>query len=295
MQLSNTRRETEAGFTMIEISMSLVFIAFIIIFLTASLMSLFGTYNKGIWLSKVDQTVRQMRLDISDSVKYAGRSIVLFDKDTGKPYRLCSNGVSYLWNTEPQLRKHKGKYNELPNYYSDAHNVPLKLVRVLDASARYCKPALGYTKKMTKGDIDKVDLIQPKIDDTNVQTLLSTGVALQYMQASQGARPDVIDGKTVPELDRIVPMLQLKGAISTEGINAPTLVKYDYTTSKWVVLKDDEEDKRKLNGSSWQCGDWFDKNENGIRDEGDVFRPSKAQFCANTSFDLTVYERGVIR
>lgn len=289
---NNTTDNSEAGFTMIEVSMSLVFIAFIVLFLTASLMSLFSTYNKGVWLSKVDQAVRQMRLDISDSVKYAGRSIVLVDSDK-KPYRLCSNGVSYLWNTESQLRKAKeaGGYDILLNHWDgpDGKTVPLKLVRILDITGSYCKSKIDSSKKIAKGD-ELRELIQPKIDNSNVQPMLNTGVALQSFNVVQGERPDSVGGKIVPELKRIVPILYIDGAISTEGINAPTRVLPDASKpTKWRVLADDDERGR------WQCGDWIDNNGNGVRDENDTFKPNKGQFCANTQFNMTVYERGVIR
>lgn len=292
MIFRDTRHESESGFTIIEVSISLLFIAFTIIFLTASLMALFGTYNKGIWLGKVDQAVRQMRLDISDSVRFAGRSIVLSD-DNGT-HRLCSNGVSYLWNTESQLREAGSSvagYKSLLNHFSDAPGVPLKLVRILDLTKKYCLP-FGVKKFSKK--IKPEELLQPKIDDTNVQVLLSTGVALQSMKVTQGEYRNT-GGKTLSELERIVPILSIKGMISTEGANAPTLVKYDNGASKWTVLRDNEDDSKKLEGSSWQCGDWVDKNHNGIRDENDGFKPNKGQFCANTVLDIIVYEKGVIR
>lgn len=295
MVVNDMHRKSEAGFTMVEVSMSLVFIAFIILFLTASLMSLFGTYNKGVWLSKVDQAVRQMRLDISDSVRFSGHTVVL-SKD-GKAYRLCGNGISYLWNTDAQLRRHKkddGDYGKMLNHFDGNHNIPLKMVRILDLTGSYCKSIIDSSKSIK--DIDSSDLKQPKLENPNVQTLLSTGVALQSMQVVQGERNEEDEhGKRIPELKRNVPVLYVSGAISTEGINAPTLVKYDKHAAKWTVLHDDEDSSKKLAGSSWQCGDWIDVNHNRIRDEGDIFKPNKGQFCANTQFDITVYERGVVR
>ena len=295
MVVNDMHRKSEAGFTMVEVSMSLVFIAFIILFLTASLMSLFGTYNKGVWLSKVDQAVRQMRLDISDSVRFSGHTVVL-SKD-GKAYRLCGNGISYLWNTDAQLRRHKkddGDYGKMLNHFDGNHNIPLKMVRILDLTGSYCKSIIDSSKSVK--DVEFSDLKQPKIENPNVQTLLSTGVALQSMQVVQGERNEEDEhGKKIPELKRNVPVLYVSGAISTEGINAPTLVKYDKHAAKWTVLHDDEDSSKKLSGSSWQCGDWIDVNHNGIRDESDIFKPNKGQFCANTQFDITVYERGVVR
>lgn len=295
MVVNDMQRKSEAGFTMVEVSMSLVFIAFIILFLTASLMSLFGTYNKGVWLSKVDQAVRQMRLDISDSVRFSGRTVVL--SKNGKAYRLCGNGISYLWNTDAQLRRAKkddGDYSKMPNHFDGDRNIPLKMVRILDLTGSYCKSIIDSSKSVK--DVEFSDLKQPKIENPNVQTLLSTGVALQSMQVVQGERNEEDEhGKKIPELKRNVPVLYVSGAISTEGINAPTLVKYDKHAAKWTVLHDDEDSSKKLAGSGWQCGDWIDVNHNGIRDEGDIFKPNKGQFCANTQFDITVYERGVVR
>ncbi len=248
-----------AGFTIIEVSMSLVFIGFIILFLTSSLLALLGTYNKGVWLSKINSTVHQMRLDIADAAKYSARSQVLPDKN-----RLCVNGVSYLWNIESEIKRAERKdgYASLPNHWadaSDAKRFPIRLVRIKDSNSDYCKQP------------DK----QPTLNSPNVQSMLDSGVALQALQVQQGIG-DQTD----------IPLLSIAGSISTNGINSPTRVFEK--DGKINVLEDSDPNGR------WQCGDWIDRNNNGKRDPGDEFRPSKAQFCAITPLDIVTYERGVI-
>lgn len=250
--------DCEAGFTLIETSLSMYFIAFLILFLSVSLISLFGTYNKSIWLSNIDQAMRQMRQDIADSAKHTNRSIVLSDHN-----RFCVGGVSYLWNTDDKIRQANNHYGTLINHWSDNENVALRLVRIKDPSAYYCVDPSA----------------QPSIKDIAVQSLLNGGATIQTFNVKQ----DIMRADTD---DILVPMIHIDGAITTDGINSPIRVHEE--GGKLVVVGDDED-------GVWQCGDYIDANHNGRRDRGDLFKPNKGRFCANTQVNITVYERGTTR
>lgn len=247
------RCKTSAGFTIIEVSLSLTFIAFIILFLTASMLSIIGTYNKGVWLSQVNQALRQMNADIVDTVKYsASPKVKMVD---GEATRLCANGVTYAWNLQSWIDKDH-PYNKF-NGEGDT-NSSLRLVRIQDKSGAYCS------------DDSRYDLIRR---DSGTMVLLGKGTILQEFNVVQG----ITDTPSVP-------LLSVNGVISTEGVNAPSKVKLVGDKFQFVNYND--------NSGTWQCGDWIDSNGNNRKDIGE-FKPSKGSFCAKADIGMQVYERGV--
>lgn len=246
-------RKVSAGFTIIEVSLSLTFIAFIILFLTASMLSIVSTYNKGVWLSQVNQALRQMNADIVDTVKYsASPKVKMVD---GEATRLCANGVTYAWNLQSWIDEGHPR-NRFDNERSSSTS-SLRLVRIEDKSSSYCN----------SGSDDFI----PR--DSNTRVLLGKGAILQEFNVVQGINST-----------QSIPLLSVNGVVSTEGSNAPSKVKLvgnDYT---FVNYND--------NSGTWQCGDWVDSNGNDRKDTGE-FTPSKGSFCAKADIGMQIYERGV--
>lgn len=254
------------GYTIIEVSLSLTFIAFIIIFLTASMLSIIGTYNKGVWLSQVNQALRQMNQDIADTAKYGGLpSVKTVD---GKVTRLCVNHVTYAWNLQSWINgADASKQNRFEH---ESGGSTLRLVRFNDDNGAYCD---GGDK--VNSDIPRSVAITDSdsgatLGSEATQILLSKGTILQKFDVDPGS-----EGK---------PLLSITGVVSTEGINAPVQVKL--SGSKYVPGSGDD---------PWMCGDLIDNNGNNRFDSGDEFRPSKGEFCAKANVDLKVYERGVVK
>ena len=92
-----TQNDLEHGFTIIELSMSLVFIAFIIVFLSSTLINVMATYNTGIWMNQVNAAARQINSDLADQTRF-GSSVTTASAGNGPINRLCVGGVAYLWN-----------------------------------------------------------------------------------------------------------------------------------------------------------------------------------------------------
>lgn len=270
MQQKQSRRT--AGFTIVEVSFSLLFVAFILVFLTAMLLSIISTYNKGVWTSKVGQAIRQMNQDIVDSSKYG----VLADTATknGKVRRLCVNGISYMWNTQSDFEnlKKPGGATTLPNHWATGNSNDFRLVRVR-STTNYCTSPDKYpSRNGSSTGTSKED----------VQILLGSGIAIQELNVSQGAGSN-----------RQIPLLSITGVVSTEGSNAP--VKVDVNNR---VVDQESESTDPNNPYSWQCGDWIDNSSSGIkgvRDSADTFRPSKGQFCSWSNINMVTYERSIAR
>ena len=142
------------------------------------------------------------------------------------------------------------------NVYLDG--TPIRLARIEDKNSEYCT------------DPNK----QPPAPGQNdsVHALLGRGVAIQEFKVSQATG---------------VPLLTVSMVVSTEGVNRPIKAYTDHTG----VHIDVDQNR---SDSSWQCGEWIDKNDNKIVDSPDTFTPAKNQYCSFAEYTFTVYERSKI-
>ena len=168
--------------------------------------------------------------------------------------RMCINGVSYLWNTQKDIDD-----NPKNNRYSDGPGTPIRLARIDDPKGEYCT------------DLTK----RPKLpsDDSNVHILLGRGATIQEFKVEQ--KTDA-------------PLLTISVVVSTEGANRPIKA---YNDNTGIVHIDASQNNP---NSYWQCGEWIDKNDNGIVDSTDTFTPAKNQYCSFVKYTFTVYERSRI-
>jgi len=158
MKECNSDYQQEEGFTLIELSMSLIFIAFIMLFLMSTMFSIMQTYNKGVRINQINQAGRQINSDIGDQVRFSKNDVVI----RNDKQRLCVGGVTYLWNTSDSVR----------NWYSGetAANTRLRFARVIDSMGEYCN-----TDSM------------PNRNHADTAALLNTGVIVRQFEVTEGA------------------------------------------------------------------------------------------------------------
>ena len=257
MQQQQTDRSTQQvagksqrGFTLIEITLSMVFVAFIITILAATTVNIIRSYNKGIWLSQINQAGQQLNEDIGNKARYS--TIAKVDKSR---QRLCVGGISYLWNTEEQLRNGAAQ-----NKFVDKPNQPFSLVRIEDDAAAYC------------GD----DSPSPNSKDSKVKVLLGRGAAIQWFEVTQGVKDEGSDTQTAEQ--KSIPLLSVSTVISTEGSDRPAL---GYTDPKNGEFEPDPYWIR--SDSNWMCGQWVDGE----------FKPGRNQYCSFAEYNIIVYERSL--
>lgn len=140
------------------------------------------------------------------------------------------------------------------NRYLDG--TPIRLARIDDPGGEYC--------------IDPTR--QPKLpsDDSGVHILLGRGATIQEFKVER--KDDV-------------PLLTISVVVSTEGANRPIKAYTDHTGIVHIDVNQNRSD------SSWQCGEWIDKNDNKIVDLQDTFTPAKNQYCSFAKYTFTIYER----
>jgi hypothetical protein len=180
----------EKGFSLIELSMALLFIAFVMIFLITTLVSVMRTYNKGVWLSQINQAGRQINSDIGDRARFADKAIYVKDAN-----RLCVGGVAYLWNTAEDIKLGDDGKMKAKNWFEgESSETNLRLVRVTNPTGSLCTTSTTSRPKRS--------------GDSNVTVLLGTGATIQKF---------AVESSTVTNLTKIT------AVFSTTGDNQPTL------------------------------------------------------------------------
>ena len=238
--------DRQRGFTLIEVTMAMIFVAFIIFILAAVTVNIIRSYNRGVWLSRINLAGQQLNMDIGEKVRYSTAAMV--DENNR---RLCVGGVSYLWNTEADIDKNVANLNRLNN------GQVFSLARIDDSNAEYC----SNPSKM------------PPANDDGTRVLLSRGATIQEFNVTQGV-----------DDDQDIPLLTLNTVISTEGSNRP-IRAYEQDGQTKIDANGDRANSR------WQCGDWYDDNNNGVVDNDDHFEPGGNQYCSFAEYNITVYER----
>ena len=171
------QRNGTKGFTLIELSMALLFVSFIMLFLVTTLFTIMRTYNKGVWVSQINQAGRQINADIGDQMRFSGNVVSANN-------RLCVGGIAYLWNEK----------DETVNSYSDPNFASSRLVLIRAVDKGYCND----TSQMPD---------RPGADGVSV--LLGSGVVVQRFDVTQSSRGDLLrvnavfstGGDNQPQLD----------------------------------------------------------------------------------------------
>lgn len=263
MKIANDRTSIyDGGYTLIELTLSMVFVAFIVTILATSLTNIMQSYNKGVWLTQINEAGRQLSRDVSSQVKYSGVPTAAAVGAISSHQRFCIGGISYLWNTQDQIDNKTAK-----NYFNgeNASNTTLRLVKIDDDSGEYCTTKLNDA---------------PDKSNSKVRVLLGTGVAVYEMGVTQG-----IGGN-----DKI-PLLTMNLVVGTKGFDRPIKVKNPDSNDYGIVVPNSSGIYPSNSNNRWQCGTWIDSNGDGKVSGSDTFEPSRNQRCAFLNLNYTVYER----
>ena len=126
-----------AGFTLIELMLSMAIIGMLLIATVITIMQVTNQYSKGITLKQINQAGRDLGASIKrDAASVAGISnpIILPDAThTGNLGRLCLGAYSYVWSTPAVLQ------NGTATQYSDAAGKAIVMARVADAGGALCQ------------------------------------------------------------------------------------------------------------------------------------------------------------
>lgn len=145
-------RIRENGFTLIELSLAMTFLAFIMLFIVTLIMQMIGIYNKSIALSQMNNSGQQIMTDMN-TMRFGGNLQV-----SGN--RLCVNGATYVWslrgNTPATADANIGRSSLIRISSSDPNSV----------SGIYCSAP------------------STTLSTTNMTVLISSGILLQQFNPS---------------------------------------------------------------------------------------------------------------
>lgn len=134
------KRNNEAGFTMVELTLSMAFIALLLLAIAILTLQISSIYNKGFTMRAVNESGQLIVSDIQRTLSGSRPTDVDTASDTTGG-RLCANNVVYAWNYA----------GSLTNGFNDFSGDPNREVRML----RF----LGDNNYCVKNDDDTYDAI----------------------------------------------------------------------------------------------------------------------------------------
>jgi Flp pilus assembly pilin Flp len=162
IQLTNPRhRREESGFTLVELTLSTAFIAFILIFMLATMLQVMSNYNKGLAVKQINQSARTAVEEMSRLI--AGTDTSVINTAYLANGRVCFGGVSYVWND-------KGAST---NKYTSGSS--FTMVRVNDTGGALCAAAL------------------PAVNANNATELLSSNIWVQQVDVAVSSNQKLVD------------------------------------------------------------------------------------------------------
>lgn len=178
-----------AGFTLVELMLAMAFISVLLIAIATTSVQISNIYNKGLTLSSVNQAGREisssLKRDISASKPFSvtetdENNMFIIQRKNNKVFggRLCTGGVSYVWNYGWAIVDSANDYN----LYSNGTKV--RLVRVIDSASQLC--ADSSTNIDSSSQV--TELLEPSganlaLHNFSIQSAGSTNTADQALYA----------------------------------------------------------------------------------------------------------------
>lgn len=187
----NNTHNHSAGFTIVELMFAIIFIAFILLFTTISVMQIVQQYNRGIETKAISQAGRSivdmMARDIARS-----NAVSIYGSETGVGM-LCTSTSAYAWNGINAPADHNQR-----NRYLSAPSERLSLVRtkpgecITSTSASPCEPrSAGCSDKLTRPNIgsvaESVELLSPQVQVMSIRLVpIASGGKLSRLYVTLG-------------------------------------------------------------------------------------------------------------
>ncbi len=160
------RARSQKGFTLVELLLALAFLAFVLLFIVATIVQVMRIYNKGLSVKEINQSARSA---LSDMAKVASASDINGINTTAlSSGRVCFGSVSYVWNIE----------SATTNKFLGVGQPALVLVRASDVGSVLCT---------------KVSGVYPDIDPNQATTLISGGVWVEKINVSLTMANSLVD------------------------------------------------------------------------------------------------------
>lgn len=168
----NHVRNKQQGFTIIELTLAMLFISFLLLGIALTVIQIGGIYNRGTTTKEVTQASRDINDDISRTINASGpfklsTDYVLRPSATSPAGgRLCLGTYSYIWNYAKAISTGDTNVTKyLPPSGGSIPSSPIRLVKVPDPGKIYCtKNGTAFANQDIRG-----------IDTPKAQELLKAG------------------------------------------------------------------------------------------------------------------------
>lgn len=154
-QLTNTKRNT--GFTLIELMLSMTFVAVLMVAIAMTFIQIATVYNRGMTLKEVNQSARDISDDMRRSFSTSQAFAVNTDGSDSTDHvtvksggvivggRLCTGTYSYVWNIAKAIETSDANLTRILSSGGVAQEA-IRFVRIPDIDKKYClKTGAGLT------------------------------------------------------------------------------------------------------------------------------------------------------
>lgn len=146
------------GFTIIELTLAMAFIAFMLLFMVGAILQVTRMYVKGSAIRQINQTGRQVIEDMTDSLRKGSNPVYVAGHN-----RLCAGGTSYVWNVGDTVTN---------RFDGESSSSKLRFISAQDTEGGLCNSP--YTTIAKAGS---TDLVGPDI------------TVLRFSVSQQGSTP----------------------------------------------------------------------------------------------------------
>lgn len=194
-----------AGFTLVELMLSMAFIGALLLAIAVTSMQIMGTYTKGLTLREVNQAGRTITEDIQRTIassipfavdppkKDAGSdatdSMYVRREGDKRGGRLCTGAYTYAWNYGDELSGDgQHRYNRYVGESPRLTDASIRLVKVSDAGGTLCNdpemyiPRAAARELLSGGDrnlaVQELTVSSSSRDDSSGQALYAITLVL---------------------------------------------------------------------------------------------------------------------
>lgn len=161
--MTQARNNSSAGFTLVELTLAMVFISLLLLGIAMLTMQISMIYNKGLTTRAVNEAGQLVSSDIQRTLDSSKPISVKFAENGGIPTggRLCSDLTVYAWNYGKYLND-PSAFNRYQSNLGPSSSGLIRLVKFSSGGVDYCTPVhgvypdipVGANELLTSGDVD---------------------------------------------------------------------------------------------------------------------------------------------
>jgi type II secretory pathway pseudopilin PulG len=157
----------QQGFTIIELTLAMTFISFLLLAIALTIIQIGAIYNKGTTVKEINQSSRDMNDDLRRNISAASSLTLATDyvltPSAAAPAggRLCLGSYSYIWNYAKAIANGDSNLAQYLNAPDGSRpSEAIRFVRVPDPARSYC--AKSGTGALAYRDIRSIDVPQAR-------------------------------------------------------------------------------------------------------------------------------------